>query len=271
MSKTRNKRQKEALRHAITRRASDQPLVTPINGVDIAPYQSWALQTLGFEFTNPDLLVTALTHRSYINEHRKAGDHNERLEFLGDAILELVVTDYLFRNFEVPEGILTAWRSALVKTSSIRQAGIELGYAHLIRMSKGERNGLEQAKLHMVANCFEALLGATYLDQGFIAAKEIVDRYILVNVDQILRDQTWRDPKSYLQELSQHHFNVSPKYRLVSETGPDHDKMFVISALVNDSVYGTGQGTSKQQAEQNAAKQAIARLKSEGGNNDKQR
>ena len=174
MSRTRNRRQKRAVGMEFTHRAAGTPVVPIVEGVDFAPYQAWAQAKLGFVFSNPSLLVTALTHRSYVNEHRRvAKAHNERLEFLGDAVLELATTDYLFRSFDMPEGVLTSWRSALVRTESIRDAGDELGYEPLVRMSKGERDGSEQAKLHIVANCFEALIGAIYLDQGYRVASQL--------------------------------------------------------------------------------------------------
>ena len=258
MSRTRNRRQKRAVGMEFTHRAAGTPVVPIVEGVDFAPYQAWAQAKLGFVFSNPSLLVTALTHRSYVNEHRRvAKAHNERLEFLGDAVLELATTDYLFRSFDMPEGVLTSWRSALVRTESIRDAGDELGYEPLVRMSKGERDGSEQAKLHIVANCFEALIGAIYLDQGYQVASQFISEHILVNVDEILRDGSWRDAKSYLQEISQRIDNETPSYRVLDESGPDHDKTFVVGVYVAGREMGKGTGTSKQQAQQAAARQAI--------------
>ncbi|MDO4271508.1 MAG: ribonuclease III [Candidatus Saccharibacteria bacterium] len=260
--KNRNSRQKIAIKSGYIRRDADESLVPTITGIDFTPYQEWATSTLGFEFAEPSLLVTALTHRSYVNEHRKtARAHNERLEFLGDAVLELVTTDFLFRNFDMPEGVMTAWRSALVRTESIRDAGESLGYAPLIRMSKGEQAGSEQAKLHIVANCFEALVGAVYLDQGFEAASQIIAKYILVNIDSILEDGSWRDSKSYLQEITQRVDNATPDYRVVEEIGPDHDKTFTVAVYVNGEEKGRGVGSSKQHAQQAAAREAIATYK----------
>ena len=240
------------------RALDDDPLVPKVAGVDFEPYQKWAKATLGYEFDDPSLLVIALTHRSYVNEHRRVAKmHNERLEFLGDAVLELVVTDYLFRHYRVAEGVMTSWRAALVRTESIRDAGEALGYAPLVRMSKGERQGSEHAKLHIVANCFEALLGATYLDKGYEEAKKIVDKYILSNVDDVLESGSWRDPKSHLQEITQRTDGVIPEYRVVDEAGPDHDKTFTVAVYVGDREIGRGMGGSKQHAEQAAATAAV--------------
>lgn len=262
MSRTKNTRQKRALFAGFDRRAADEPIVPIVEGVDFAPYQEWAKNALGFTFDNPSLIVTALTHRSYVNEHRKtAKAHNERLEYLGDAVLELATTDYLFHNFDMPEGILTSWRSALVRTESIRDAGEELGYAPLVRMSRGEQQGTEQSKLHIVANCFEATLGAVYLDKGYAAARQIVEKHILKNMDSILEDGSWRDSKSYLQEISQRVDDVTPSYRVIDEQGPDHDKIFTVAVFVNNIEMGRGTGGSKQAAQQAAAHKAIAAYK----------
>lgn len=235
-----------------------EPLVPPVQGADLAPYQEWAEKTLGYKFDDPSLLVTALTHRSFVNEHRRTAKvHNERLEFLGDAVLELAVTDYLFRHYRVTEGVMTSWRSALVRTESIRDAGEALGYAPLVRMSKGERQGSEQSKLHIVANCFEALLGAVYLDKGYEAARTIINKYILSEIDDVLESGSWRDPKSHLQEITQRREGEIPKYVVVEEDGPDHDKTFTVAVYIDGREIGRGVGGSKQHAEQAAASVAI--------------
>lgn len=262
MTKAKNQRQKKAVRAAeddsFHRIAADAPVIPPVEGVDFAPYQQFTQTKLGFEFQNPSLLVTALTHRSYVNEHRKtAHAHNERLEFLGDAVLELVSTEYLFRHFAMPEGILTSWRAALVRTESIRDAGDSLGYQPLIRMSRGEHQGTEQSQLHIVANCFEALIGAIYLDQGFEAARNFIAKNILVNLEDILEDGSWRDPKSHLQEISQREDQAIPDYRLIDEQGPDHEKTFVIGAFIGKKEIGRGQGASKKVAQEQAAHAGI--------------
>ena len=262
MVKAKNQRQKKAVYAAesdrFARIADADPVIPPVEGVDFAPYQDFAKKQLGFEFKNPSLIVTAFTHRSYVNEHKKtAKAHNERLEFLGDAVLELVSTEYLFRHFAMPEGILTSWRAALVRTESIRDAGDHLGYQPLVRMSRGERQASEQSKLHIVANCFEALTGAIYLDQGYEAAREFIAKNILVNLEDILEEGSWRDPKSHLQEVSQREDGEIPDYRVISEQGPDHEKTFTIGAFVLGNEVGRGEGTSKQLAQQNAAKEGL--------------
>ena len=233
-----------------------------MSGMQIAPYQEFAREKLGFEFENIQLLVTALTHRSYLNEHKKsASEHNERLEFLGDAVLELVVTDALFRNHQEAEGILTAWRSALVRTESIGAAGERLDYESLIRMSRGEKHGSARARQQILANAFEATTGAIYLDQGYDAAKKYIEDNILSTLSQILEDQSWRDPKSYLQEISQARDGFTPVYKVLTEDGPDHEKTFTLGVFVGEKKMGEGSGPSKQIAQQDAAKAAIKAYK----------
>lgn len=235
-----------------------------MSGMDLTPYKNWAKETLGFDFNDIQLLVTALTHRSYVNEHKKSTrDHNERLEFLGDAVLELVTTKFLFENYDEPEGILTSWRAALVRTESIAEAGTELGYEPLLRMSRGEKQGSNRARLHIVANAFEAVIGAIYLDQGYDVATKVIDKYILSKTNAILEAGNWRDPKSHLQEVSQRIDGKTPKYKVIGEDGPDHDKVFEVGAYVNGELKGKGQGTSKQIAQQEAAKQALEKYENE--------
>lgn len=221
-------------------------------------YQTFAREQLGFEFHDIDLLITALTHRSYVNEHKQTvHDHNERLEFLGDAVLELVTSDFLYRNFNEPEGIMTAWRSALVRTESIGAAGEELGYGPLVRLSKGEKHGSDRAHAVILADCFEAVIGAIYLDQGYEAARKFISKHILVKINKILEEGTWRDPKSFLQELAQHQDGTTPVYHVISEDGPDHDKTFQVGVYVLKQLKATGIGHSKQEAEGNAAAAAV--------------
>lgn len=233
-----------------------------MSGILLTPYHDWAKEKLGYDFNDIQLLVTALTHRSYLNEHKKsASEHNERLEFLGDAVLELVVTDYLFSNYKEPEGILTAWRSALVRTESISAAGERLGYEKLIRMSRGEKQGSVRARAAILANAFEATTGAVYLDQGYAAAKKYIEDNILSTLPQILEEESWRDPKSYLQEISQGRDGFTPVYRVLGEVGPDHEKIFTVGAFVGDKKMGEGEGPSKQIAQQEAARAAIKSYK----------
>ncbi len=233
-----------------------------MSGVLIAPYQDWAKEKLGYEFNDIQLLITALTHRSYLNEHKKsATKHNERLEFLGDAVLELVSTDFLFRKYDKSEGILTAWRSALVRTESIGAAGERLGYENLIRMSRGEKHGSDRARQQILANAFEATTGAIYLDQGYDAAAKYITDNILSTLPEILESESWRDPKSYLQEISQSVDGYTPIYRVLSEDGPDHEKIFKLGVFVGEKLMGEGSGPSKQHAQQDAARAAIKKYK----------
>ncbi len=221
-------------------------------------YQDFAKEKLGFEFNDIDLLITALTHRSYVNEHKKSvKEHNERLEFLGDAVLELVSSDFLYRNYSEPEGIMTAWRSALVRTESIGESGEALGYEPLVRLSKGEKHGSARAHASILADCFEAVIGAIYLDQGYDAAKAFIQKWILVKIDKILADGSWRDPKSYLQELAQHNDGATPNYKILAEDGPDHDKVFTVGVYVAGQLKAEGVGHSKQEAEGKAAAEAV--------------
>jgi ribonuclease-3 len=229
-----------------------------MSGMQTAPYQDFARERFGFEFKNIDHFITALTHRSYVNEHKKSvTEHNERLEFLGDAVLELVVTDYLFRTYSEPEGILTSWRASLVRTESIGQAGEALGYESLIRMSKGEKNGSQRARQQILANAFEAVIGAIYLERGYDDAATFIKTHILSKFDTILASGSWRDPKSHLQEVSQRLDNQTPVYKVLEEVGPDHDKVFTLGVFVGDRLMGKGSGPSKQVAQQQAAGAAL--------------
>lgn len=229
-----------------------------MSGMNVTPYQDFAREHLGFEFEHIDHLITALTHRSYVNEHKKSvKEHNERLEFLGDAVLELVVTDYLYNHFDEPEGILTSWRSSLVRTESIGAAGKALGYEPLLRMSRGEKGGSDRARQQILANAFEAVIGAIYLEKGYKTAEEFITKHILSKLDEILKTGSWRDPKSYLQEVSQRIDSMTPSYRVLNEEGPDHDKVFTLGVYVGDKLMGKGTGTSKQNAQQEAARSAI--------------
>lgn len=229
-----------------------------MSGMQTAPYQAFAREHLGFEFENLNLLITALTHRSYVNEHKKSvTEHNERLEFLGDAVLELVVTDYLFNNFSEPEGILTSWRAALVRTESIGEAGDKLGYEPLVRMSRGEKNGSARARMQILANAFEAVIGSIYLERGYDDAAGFIHKTIISKLDQIIEVGSWRDPKSHLQEVSQRMDGATPVYKVMEEVGPDHDKVFTLGAYVNGKLMGKGTGPSKQNAQQVAARAAL--------------
>ena len=226
--------------------------------MDTGAYQAFARDILGVTFNQLDLLITAFTHRSYLNEHKKTVQaHNERLEFLGDAVLELVVTEYLYCNYQEPEGILTNWRSSLVRTESISAAAAKAGFEPLLRLSRGEKRGTDRARAQILANSFEAVVGALYLDQGYEAAKIFITKTILSTFDQILATGSWMDPKSHLQELAQSQEAATPVYKVIAEDGPDHDKTFTVGVFVNNHLRGQGTGPSKQAAQQKAAEAAL--------------
>jgi ribonuclease-3 len=226
--------------------------------MDYNTYQAFAQDKLHITFKDTGLLVTAFTHRSYVNEHRKTvSEHNERLEFLGDAVLELVTTEYLFNNFNEPEGILTNWRSALVRTESIGAAASRLGFEPLLRLSRGEKHGTDRARAQILANSFEAVTGAIYVDQGYEAARGFIVDNLLITFKEILAKGSWMDPKSHLQELIQSQEGFTPVYKVLSEEGPDHDKVFTVGVYVNGKLRGSGTGSSKQAGQQQAAEAAL--------------
>jgi ribonuclease-3 len=226
--------------------------------MDTTAYQEFARDKLHVTFNDINLLLTAFTHRSYLNEHKKTvTSHNERLEFLGDAVLELVVTEYLYKTYEDPEGTLTNWRSSLVRTESIGAAANKFGFEPLLRLSRGEKRGTERARAQILANSFEAVVGALYIDQGYEAAKVFITESILSTFKHILETGSWQDSKSYLQELAQSQETATPVYKVMSEDGPDHDKTFTVGVFVNDKLRGQGTGPSKQHAQQKAAEAAL--------------
>ncbi|HZL07824.1 MAG TPA: ribonuclease III [Candidatus Dormibacteraeota bacterium] len=226
--------------------------------MDISVYQTFAREKLGVSFNNIDLLLTAFTHRSYLNEHKKTvKEHNERLEFLGDAVLELVVTEYLYTKYDEPEGILTNWRSSLVRTESIGAAAAKYDFEPLLRLSRGEKRGTDRARAQILANSFEAVIGALYLDQGYDASKKFITESILSTLEHILASGSWMDSKSHLQELAQSQETATPVYKVMNEDGPDHDKTFTVGVYVNDNLRGQGTGPSKQAAQQQAAEAAL--------------
>jgi len=225
---------------------------------DYSKYQVFTREVLGVTFQNIQILVTAFTHRSYLNEHRKTvKEHNERLEFLGDAVLELVTTEYLYNNFPEPEGVLTNWRSALVRTESISAAASRLGFEPMLRLSRGETRGTDRARAQILANCFEAVVGAMYIDQGYEPVKEFITKNLLITLKDILASGSWMDPKSYLQEMAQSREGHTPVYRVMNEEGPDHDKVFTIGVFVGGKLKGQGTGASKQAGQQQAAEIAL--------------
>lgn len=226
--------------------------------MDTTVYQVFAQEKLHVNFHDIELLVTAFTHRSYVNEHRTTvHEHNERLEFLGDAVLELVTTEYLYQTYNEPEGILTNWRSALVRTESIGAAAAKLGFESLLRLSRGEKHGTDRARAQILANSFEAVIGALYLDQGYEAAKVFITDNLLITFADILAKGSWMDPKSHLQEVVQSHEGFTPVYKVISEEGPDHDKRFTVGVYVDGKLKGTGSGPSKQAGQQQAAEEAL--------------
>lgn len=224
-------------------------------------YQALAQEIIGEPFSDVGLFITAFTHRSYLNEHKKTvSEHNERLEFLGDAVLELVVTEYLYCNYSEPEGILTNWRSSLVRTESISAAGARLNFSEYLRLSRGEKRGSERAKQQILANCFEAVIGAIYLEKGYKVAEKFITENILSTFDSILETGSWMDPKSRLQEISQSKVGFTPSYKVLTEEGPDHEKIFEVGVYINEKLYGKGKGPSKQIAQQKAAEAGLKKF-----------
>ncbi len=214
---------------------------------------------LGVTFTDKTILTSAITHRSYLNEHREADwDHNERLEFLGDAVLELVVTDWLFNKYpEKPEGELTAIRAALVNTISLADASEKLGINEYLLMSKGEAKDTGRARQYILANAFEACIGALYRDKDYEAAKDFIANHLFAKTDEIVTKRLWQDPKSRFQELSQEKVSITPTYTLLSQDGPDHDRLFTIGVFLKKEKIAQGSGRSKQEAERAAAEAAL--------------
>ena len=223
-----------------------------------APYTTFAQEKLGTTFKDISLLVLAFTHRSYVNEHRKSvSEHNERLEFLGDAVLELVVTEFLYTNYTEPEGILTNWRSSLVRTESIGEAARAHDFEPLLLLSRGEKRGTPRARAQILANTYEAVIGAIYLDQGYDAAKQFIVSSQIPTFESILSTGSWMDPKSHLQEQAQSREGSTPVYKVIEEEGPDHDKVFTVGVYVNNKLLGQGAGPSKQIGQQQAASEAL--------------
>lgn len=211
------------------------------------------------KFKNKNLLVQSLVHRSYLNENRDFPlAHNERLEFLGDAVLELAVTEYLFENYLNPEGELTNWRAALVNAKMCAQIANELGLEEFLFLSHGEsKDAGTKAREYILANVLEALIGAIYLDQNWETAKNFVTRFIISKLPEVLELGLWMDPKSRFQESAQELIGVTPNYKVLKEEGPDHNKLFVVGAYLNHEKVAEGQGTSKQEAQVEAAEKAL--------------
>ena len=223
--------------------------------MDFAKFEEIA----GVKFKDKALLKQAFTHRSYINENRSSGlEHNERLEFLGDAVLELVITDYLYgRLNDSTEGEMTALRSALVNADTCARVAQSLGANDFLLLSKGESKDNGRARQYILANTLEAIIGAIYMDQGYEVAKKFILEHIAPLMEEIVARGKWIDAKSLFQEKAQEFVGHTPVYKTVKETGPDHDKHFTVAVSVNNEVYGEGQGQSKQDAEQEAARVAL--------------
>lgn len=217
------------------------------------------LNRASVSISDMQILMQAFTHRSYLNEHPNLGyGHNERLEFLGDAVLELSVTDYLYREYpEESEGELTAYRAALVNTVSISSAAKKLGMEDCLQLSRGEARGTEKARQYILANTFEAVIGAIYLDQGYEAADRFISTHLTPTITDIIKKRLWQDAKSYFQERAQDKVNITPSYRVVKESGPDHDKQFTVGVYLGEELVAKGNGRSKQDAEQEAAGNAL--------------
>lgn len=223
--------------------------------MDFAPFE----EKIGYSFRDKRFIEQAFTHRSYLNENRGNGrEHNERLEFLGDAVLELVVTEFLYSKYaDKPEGELTAYRAALVNTVSIAEAATTLGMNEYLLLSRGESRDTGRARQIILANAFEALIGALYLDNGYGAAKDFIANQLFHKTDDVVSKRLWQDAKSKLQEIAQEQMKVTPVYQLLDQSGPDHDRTFVVGAYLGQEKAATGEGRSKQEAEQDAAQKAL--------------
>ena len=214
--------------------------------------------SLNIYFNNKDLLKQAFIHRSYLNEHSDVElDHNERLEFLGDAVLELAVTKYLYNKYENPEGELTSWRAALVNSKMLSYVAQNLNFNDYILLSRGEAKDTGRARQYILANAVEALIGAIYLDQGMKVAQEFIEKYILRELPIILEKKLYRDPKSSFQEGAQDKVGVTPTYEVLEESGPDHSKIFMVGVYLEDELVARGKGSSKQEAQEEAAQHAL--------------
>lgn len=216
-------------------------------------------KNLGIGFKDKNILRQSFTHRSYLNENPDGGlEHNERLEFLGDAVMELIVTDHLYKEYPTKaEGELTNWRAALVNAKMLTRIAEELSFNDYLLLSKGESRETGKARAYILANTFEALLGALYLDQGYKACDEFLKKYLLPNLPDIIRDGSYKDSKSKFQEEAQDRVSITPNYRVTKESGPDHRKEFTVGVFLGDELVAEGTGSSKQEAEESAARLAL--------------
>jgi ribonuclease-3 len=216
-------------------------------------------KALGIEIVNPAFFQEALTHRSFLNENRKYPyPHNERLEFLGDAVLELAVTEFLFEKFpKKPEGDLTNLRAALVNGEMLGTIGKTLSLDQFLLMSRGEAKDTGRARNYLVANAMEAIIGALYKDQGYQGSKAFIEKNIFTQLETVIEEGLFTDAKSHFQEQAQEHTGVTPNYKILKETGPDHDRSFTAGVYIEDELVAEGEGTSKQEAQRAAAKNAL--------------
>lgn len=213
---------------------------------------------VGVAFQDKALLALSFTHRSYVNENKHVGEHNERLEFLGDAVLQLAVTDKLFNEYKgKPEGELTAYRAALVNAMTLGRVAEGLGMNEYLLLSKGETKDTGRARTYILANTYEAFVGALYLDQGYDVTEKFILDSVYPELPRIIKEQSWRDAKSRFQEEAQEHVGETPTYELIKEKGPDHDKEFTVGVTIGGKVIAEGSGPSKQEAEQAAAQKAL--------------
>ena len=214
---------------------------------------------MGHVFRDHTLLLQALTHRSYLNEHTEyKHDHNERLEFLGDAVLELVVTEHLYKTYPNPEGDLTNWRAALVNAKTLAEIGNDLNFESFLLLSKGESKDINsKARTYILANAMEAIIGAVYLDGGRPAAEDFIQRHIISHLPRILELKLYIDSKSKFQETSQDMLGITPTYKVLEETGPDLDKEFTVGVFLHKDMIAVGRGTSKQEAQVAAAEAGL--------------
>jgi ribonuclease-3 len=223
--------------------------------------RDWTLfeKKIGVTFKNKDLLTQAFIHRSFLNENPRIGfDHNERLEFLGDAVLELAVTNFLYGEYpESPEGELTSYRAALVNAVTIAEVAQEIGMNEYMYLSRGEQKDLGKARQYILANAFEALIGSIYLDQGYDAVEKFIGNQLYNRASDVVKKKLWRDSKSLVQEKAQEFVGTTPSYKVVRESGPDHDKHFTIGIFFGADKIAEGKGHSKQEAEQDAARAAL--------------
>ncbi len=212
-------------------------------------------KTIGLSFNNSDLLRTSMVHRSYLNEHKDFKlDHNERLEFLGDAVLELIVTAYLFDNFDEAEGILTNWRSSLVNGDQLAKRAEDINLYNYLYLSKGEAQDTNsKGRSYILANAYEALIGAIYLDLGYDAAKKFIEEKLISHLQGIIDEKSYIDSKSNFQERAQEFLGITPRYKVISDSGPDHNKVFVVGVYLDKEMVAEGKGSSKQEAQTDAA------------------